>query len=266
MTPPVALTIAGSDSSGGAGIQADLKTFAALGVFGTSAITALTAQNTTGVRDVHGVPVANVVAQVEAVLDDLDVRAVKTGMLGTAAVVHAVAGLADRLPHLVVDPVMVASSGARLLEQAAERAYVDALLPRAAVLTPNLHEAQVLLGASITTLEQQRQAARALGELGPRAVLVKGGHTVDGAGGEAVDVLWDGEHLLELRAPRVAGTNDHGTGCSLASAIAAGLAKGDGLVDAVATAKAYVARALAGGATWRLGRGHGPLDHFGWSS
>ena len=266
MTPPVALTIAGSDSSGGAGVQADLKTFAALRVFGASAITALTAQNTTGVRDVHAVPVAHVVAQVEAVLDDLDVRAVKTGMLATAEVVRAVAELADRLPHLVVDPVMVASSGARLLEVDAERAYLDVLLPRAAVVTPNLHEAQVLLGAAITTLEEQRQAARALGELGPRAVLVKGGHAVAGAGDEAVDVLWDGDHLLELRAPRVAGTNDHGTGCSLASAIAAGLAKGDDLVDAVAAAKAYVARALAGGAHWRLGRGHGPLDHFGWSS
>ena len=266
MTPRVALTIAGSDSSGGAGIQADLKTFAALGVFGASAVTALTAQNTTGVRDVHGVPVANVVAQVEAVLDDLDVRAVKTGMLGTAEVVRAVAGLSDRLPHLVVDPVMVASSGARLLEQSAEQAYVDALLPRAAVLTPNLHEAQVLLGASITTLDEQREAARALGALGPRAVLVKGGHAVTGVGDEAVDVLWDGSRLLELRSPRVAGTNDHGTGCSLASAIAAGLAKGDDVGTAVAAAKAYVARALAGGATWRLGNGHGPLDHFGWSS
>ena len=266
MTPRVALTIAGSDSSGGAGIQADLKTFAALGVFGASAVTALTAQNTTGVRDVHGVPVANVVAQVEAVLDDLDVRAVKTGMLGTAEVVRAVAGLSDRLPHLVVDPVMVASSGARLLEQSAEQAYVDALLPRAAVLTPNLHEAQVLLGASITTLDEQREAARALGALGPRAVLVKGGHAVTGVGDEAVDVLWDGSRLLELRSPRVAGTNDHGTGCSLASAIAAGLAKGDDVGTAVAAAKAYVGRALVGGATWRLGNGHGPLDHFGWSS
>ena len=174
--------------------------------------------------------------------------------------------LSDILHNLVVDPVMVASSDARLLEQVAERAYVEVLLPRAAVLTPNLHEAQVLLGASITTLAEQREAARALGELGPHAVLVKGGHTVAGAGDEAVDVLWDGSQLLELRAPRIAGTNDHGTGCSLASAIAAGLAKGDGLVDAVAAAKAYVARALAGGAAWQLGRGHGPLDHFGWSS
>ena len=268
MTPRVALTIAGSDSGGGAGVQADLKAFAACGVFGASAITALTAQNTTGVRGVHAVPAAFVVEQVEAVLDDLDVAAVKTGMLGTAEVVHAVAGLAaaGRLPHLVVDPVMVASSGARLLETAAERAYVEALLPHAQVLTPNLSEAQVLLGRSITTLDGQREAARALGALGPRAVLVKGGHAVEGAGDQAVDVLWDGSQVLELRAPRVVGTNDHGTGCTLASAIAAGLARGEGVVDAVAGAKAYVLRALTGGAGWQLGAGHGPLDHFGWDA
>ena len=268
MTPRVALTIAGSDSSGGAGVQADLKAFAACGVFGASAITALTAQNTTGVRGVHAVPAAFVVEQVEAVLDDLEVAAVKTGMLATAEVVHAVAGLAaaGRLPFLVVDPVMVASSGARLLETAAERAYVEALLPHAAVLTPNLSEAQVLLGRRITTLDDQRAAAQALGGLGPRAVLVKGGHAVAGAEDEAVDVLWDGTQVLELRAPRVAGTNDHGTGCTLASAIAAGLARGEGVVDAVAGAKAYVLRALTGGAAWRLGAGHGPLDHFGWDA
>ena len=265
-TPRVALTIAGSDSSGGAGVQADLKAFAACGVFGASAITALTAQNTTGVRGVHAVPASFVVAQVEAVLDDLHVRAVKTGMLGTTEVVLAVAGLAaaGRLPRLVVDPVMVASSGARLLEPAAERAYVDALLPHTEVLTPNLHEAQVLLAGTITTLQEQREAARALAALGPRVVLVKGGHAVAGTDGDAVDVLWDGTRLRELRAPRVAGSNDHGTGCTLASAIAAGLAQGTGTVDAVAGAKAYVLRALAGGAAWRLGAGHGPLDHFGW--
>ena len=268
MTPLVALTIAGSDSSGGAGVQADLKAFAACGVFGTSAITALTAQNTTGVRGVHAVPAAFVVEQVEAVLDDLDVAAVKTGMLATAEVVSAVAGLAaaGRLPHLVVDPVMVASSGARLLETAAEQAYVEALLPSAEVLTPNLSEAQVLLGRAITTLDEQREAAEALGALGPRAVLVKGGHAVAGTGGDAVDVLWDGTQVLELRAPRVVGRNDHGTGCTLASAIAAGLARGDGVVEAVASAKAYVLRALQGGAGWSLGRGHGPLDHFGWDA
>jgi len=266
MTPPVALTIAGSDSSGGAGVQADLKAFAACGVHGASAITALTAQSTTGVRGVHAVPGAFVVEQVEAVLDDLDVRAVKTGMLATGDVVAAVARLAadGRLPALVVDPVMVASSGARLLEQEAERAYVDLLLPHAQVLTPNLYEAQVLLGSAITTLQEQHEAARALGALGPRLVLVKGGHAVAGAPGEAVDVLWDGERLTELRARRVPGRNDHGTGCTLASAIAAGLAQGHDATRAVHAAKEYVTRALTGGAGWRLGAGHGPLDHFGW--
>jgi hydroxymethylpyrimidine/phosphomethylpyrimidine kinase len=249
-------------------VQADLTAFAACGVFGASAITALTAQNTTGVRGVHAVPPAFVVAQVEAVLDDLEVSAVKTGMLATAEIVHAVAGLAaaGRLPRLVVDPVMVASSGARLLEPAAERAYVEALLPHAEVLTPNLAEAQVLLGRSITSLDEQRSAARALGALGPRAVLVKGGHAVAGTRDEAVDVLWNGEQLRELRAARIAGTNDHGTGCTLASALAAGLARGEDVGEAVEAAKAYVLRALAGGAGWRLGAGHGPLDHFGWEA
>ena len=268
MTPRVALTIAGSDSSGGAGVQADLKTFAACGVYGASAITALTAQSTTGVRGVLPVPAAFVVEQVEAVLDDLDVHAVKTGMLATAEVVAAVAGLAaaGRLPSLVVDPVMVASSGARLLEPSAEQAYVRALLPHARVLTPNLSEAQVLLGGTIGTLDEQREAARALAALGPDVVLVKGGHAVAGTGDEAVDVLWDGARLVELRAPRVPGRNDHGTGCSLASAIAARLAQGDGVRDAVEEAKAYVHRALLGGAGWRLGAGHGPLDHFGWDA
>ena len=267
MTPYVALTIAGSDSSGGAGVQADLKTFAACGVFGASALTALTAQSTTGVRGVHEVPASFVVSQVEAVLDDLDVRAVKTGMLATTAVVAAVGELAaaGRLPQLVVDPVMVASSGARLLEQDAERAYVEHLLPYARVLTPNLSEAQVLLGGAITTLREQREAARALAALGPGVVVVKGGHAVADAGADAVDVLWDGSELVELRARRVPGTNDHGTGCSLASAIAAGLAKGGDVRSAVERAKAYVARALTGGADWRLGAGHGPLDHFGWA-
>jgi hydroxymethylpyrimidine/phosphomethylpyrimidine kinase len=268
LTPRVALTIAGSDSSGGAGVQADLKSFAACGVFGASAITALTAQNTTGVRGVLPVPAEFVVSQVEAVLDDLDVGAVKTGMLATPEIVSAVAALAaaGRLPHLVVDPVMVASSGARLLEPSAEQAYVSELLPQARVLTPNLHEAQVLLRGTITTLAEQREAARSLGELGPALVLVKGGHAVADAGDDAVDVLWDGTRLCELTAPRVPGSNDHGTGCSLASAIAAGLAQGSEPVEAVHAAKAYVGRALAGAVAWRLGSGHGPLDHFGWDA
>jgi len=267
VTPPVALTIAGSDSGGGAGVQADLKTFAALGVFGTSALTALTAQNTLGVRGVHPVPAAFVVAQVEAVLEDLDVRAVKTGMLATLENVRAVAQLAaaGRLPFLVVDPVMVSSSGDRLLEQVAERAYVDELLPQAAVLTPNLLEAEVLLGAGIGTLAEQREAARALGALGPRVVVVKGGHATADTADEAVDVVWDGQTVSELRAPRIETPNNHGTGCTFASAIGAGLAKGQDVGEAVQAAKTYVGRAVAGGAGWRLGGGHGPLDHFGWA-
>jgi hydroxymethylpyrimidine kinase/phosphomethylpyrimidine kinase len=186
MNPPVAMTIAGSDSGGGAGIQADLKTFAALGVFGTSAITALTAQNTVGVRGVHAVPASFVVEQIEAVLDDLPVAAAKTGMLATAEIVQAVAKLAGagRLPRLVVDPVMVASSGDRLLEPEAERLYVEELLPHASVVTPNLKEAEVLLGRRITTLSEQREAAAALGSLGPATVVVKGGHAVSDTPGE----------------------------------------------------------------------------------
>ena len=262
-TPPVALTIAGSDSGGGAGLQADLKTFAALGVFGTSAVTALTAQNTCGVRGVLAVPGAFVAEQVEAVLADLDVRAVKTGMLGTAEVVAAVAALAaaGRLPQLVVDPVMVASSGDRLLEPAAERAYVEALLPHAAVLTPNRMEAQALLGGEITSLTQQGEAARALGALGPRLVVVKGGHATADAADEAVDVVWDGAELRRLSGPRLDTRNTHGTGCTFAAAITAGLAGGRPVAEAVEEAKAYVGRALAASAGWRLGAGHGPLDH-----
>ncbi|MDP9417946.1 MAG: bifunctional hydroxymethylpyrimidine kinase/phosphomethylpyrimidine kinase [Actinomycetota bacterium] len=266
MTPPVALTIAGSDSAGGAGVQADLKTFAALRVFGASAITALTAQNTRGVHGVHAVPADFVVAQVEAVLDDLTVRAVKTGMLATAEIVHVVAKLAAsaRLPQLVVDPVMVASSGDRLLEEAAERAYVDELLPHAAVLTPNVREAEVLLGTRIATLADQRQAARALGDLGPSVVVVKGGHAVRGSEDGAVDIVWDGSSMRELSAPRIDTMNNHGTGCSFASAIAAGLASGVELWPALERAKRFVQQGIRGGSRWRLGGGHGPLDHFGW--
>ncbi len=268
MTPPVALTIAGSDSAGGAGIQADLKSFAALGVFGASAITALTAQNTRGVFGVHAVPADFVVAQVEAVLDDLSVQTVKTGMLATGEIVHAVGKLAGagRLPQLVVDPVMVASSGDRLLEEAAERAYLEELLPHAAVLTPNVREAEVLLGASISSLAEQREAARALGALGPSVVVVKGGHAVGDSADLAVDVVWDGASMRELSAQRVDTPNNHGTGCSFASAIAAGLATGLPLAPALEQAKAFVHRGIQRGARWHLGGGHGPLDHFGWES
>jgi hydroxymethylpyrimidine/phosphomethylpyrimidine kinase len=260
------MTIAGSDSGGGAGIQADLKTFAALGVFGTSAVTALTAQNTVGVRGVHAVPATFVTAQVEAVLDDLPVAAVKTGMLATAETVRAVAKLAEagRLPRLVVDPVMVASSGDRLLEPEAERLYVEELLPCASVVTPNLKEAEVLLGGPITTLADQREAAAQLAALGPSTVVVKGGHAVSDTPGEAVDVVWQDGAVHELRMPRVDTPNNHGSGCSFASAVAALLAQGRPADHAIAEAKAYVWRAVSGGARWSLGGGHGPLDHFGW--
>lgn len=268
MTPPVALTIAGSDSGGGAGVQADLKAFAALGVYGTSAVTALTAQNTRGVLGVHPVPAAFVLAQVEAVLGDFQVRSVKTGMLGTTEVVAAVAGLAaaGRLPRLVVDPVMVASSGDRLLERTAEQAYVQLLLPHADVLTPNLLEAQALLGSDICTLADQRDAARALGALGPRAVVVKGGHATSDAGGEAVDVVWDGSAIRELRSKWIDTANTHGTGCTFAAAVAAGLARGSAVGEAIEAAKSYVSRAVRAGSGWQLGGGHGPLDHFLWSA
>ncbi|MFB9235639.1 bifunctional hydroxymethylpyrimidine kinase/phosphomethylpyrimidine kinase [Plantactinospora siamensis] len=266
--PPVALTIAGSDSGGGAGIQADLKTFAALGVFGASAVTALTAQNTAAVRGVHPTPAPFVLAQVEAVLDDLPVAAVKTGMLATAEIVRTVAGLAaaGRLPRLVVDPVMVSSSGHRLLEPDAERRYVEELLPHAQVLTPNLREAEVLLGRRIGTLAEQRAAAADLAALGPATVVVKGGHSVSDTPGEAVDVLWHRGAARELRSRRVEGGNNHGSGCSFASAIAALLARGRPVEAAVTEAKAYIWTAIRGAAGWSLGAGHGPLDHFGWAS
>jgi hydroxymethylpyrimidine/phosphomethylpyrimidine kinase len=268
MTIPIALTIAGSDSGGGAGIQADLKAMAAVGTFGTSAITALTAQNTRGVRGVFAVPTEFVLAQIEAVLADLPVAAVKTGMLATADTVRAVAGLAaaGRLPQLVVDPVMVASSGDRLLEPEAERLYVVELLPHATVTTPNLREAEVLLGATISTLAEQRDAAAALGALGPSTVVVKGGHAVADTPGEAVDVVWHNGALHELRTPRVDTPNNHGSGCSFASATAALLAQGWSAEEAIQSAKHYVWRALQGGAQWSLGGGHGPLDHFNWNS
>lgn len=266
--PPVALTVAGSDSGGAAGIQADLKTFSALGVFGTSAVTALTAQNTVGVRGVHAVPAPFVVAQIEAVLDDLPVAAVKTGMLATAEIVRAVAKLAGagRLPRMVVDPVMVASSGDRLLEPEAERLYIEELLPYASVLTPNLREAEVLLGRLLETLADQRDAAAELAALGPSTVVVKGGHPVSDTPGEAVDVVWHDGAVRELRMPRVDTANNHGSGCSFASAVAALLAKGQPVERAVAEAKEFIWRAVSGGAHWSLGAGHGPLDHFGWVS
>jgi hydroxymethylpyrimidine/phosphomethylpyrimidine kinase len=262
--PPVALTIAGSDSGGGAGIQADLKSFAANGAFGTTAVTALTAQNSVGVTGVAVTAPAFVDAQIAAVLDDLPVAAVKTGMLATRAIIGVVAAraAAGDLPNLVVDPVMVASSGGRLLDEDAETAYLEELFPHAVVITPNMSEAGLLVGRRLTTVDDMRAAARTLHGTGARYVLVKGGHLT----GDAVDVLDDGSTAIELRGPRVTSANVHGTGCSLSAAIAARLAGGATVVDAVRGAKDYVATAIAGAAGWRLGAGHGPIDHFGWGS
>jgi hydroxymethylpyrimidine/phosphomethylpyrimidine kinase len=258
VTPPVALTIAGSDSGGGAGVQADLKTFAMHGVFGTSALTALTAQNTAEVRATEPVPPDFVAAQLEAVLDDLPVRAVKTGMLASAAVVAVVAGYASRLPNLVVDPVLVSSSGARLFADDAVRAYREVLFPHATVVTPNLREAGVLVGRELSTVDDAVAAAEEIGAAGVRCVVVKGGHLT--AGQDAVDVVWRAGVVDLLRAPWIDTANNHGTGCTFAAATAARLAHGDALPDALRAAKSYVHRALAGSAGWRLGSGHGPLS------
>jgi hydroxymethylpyrimidine/phosphomethylpyrimidine kinase len=266
VTPPVALTIAGSDSGGGAGVQADLKTFAARGVFGASAITALTAQNTAAVLDARPVDAAFVAAQVEAVLADLPVAAVKTGLLGQAAIVEVVADLAaaGRLPNLVVDPVMVASSGARLLDRDAEQRYLDQLFPTATVVTPNVREAAALLGRPIRTLAEQRDAGEALAAYGPRVVVVTGGDALDDDRAVAVDTVWGVDGLDELAAPRLPTRNTHGSGCSFAAATAAALARGQPLADALRDAKTYVHDAIRAASCWHLGSGHGPLNHFLW--
>ncbi|TDC02039.1 bifunctional hydroxymethylpyrimidine kinase/phosphomethylpyrimidine kinase [Micromonospora fluostatini] len=261
MTPTTVLTIAGSDSGGGAGIQADLKVFGALGAYGTSVLTAVTAQNTRGVDAVLALPPRTVTEQLEAVLADFAVRAVKTGVLGTPAVADAIAEVAKagRLPHLVVDPVLVATSGHALGVVAA----VERLLPYAEVATPNCAEAAALTGAPVTTVEEMVAAAETLAAAGPAHVVVTGGD-VD-ADGESVDVLAGGGRTTLLRGPRVATRNNHGTGCSFSAAVAVRLALGDPVPLAVDTAKEYVARALTGGRDWKLGAGAGPLDHFGWS-
>jgi hydroxymethylpyrimidine kinase/phosphomethylpyrimidine kinase len=261
------LTIAGSDSGGGAGIQADLKTFAAHGVHGTTALTAVTAQNTAEVRGVVALPPEFVRQQVEAVLDDIAVRSVKTGMLANPAIVGAVAELAGagRLPQLVVDPVLVSSSGQALMEPEGVEAYLHRLLPTALVATPNLREAATLTGAVVEELMSvaaMRDVAERIRATGVRYVVVKGGHLTDAA----PDVVAGPEGIIVLEAERVQTVNDHGTGCSLSAAIVAHLALGLDVPAAVQAAKAFVARALAGAAAWRLGTGHGPIDHFGWSS
>jgi hydroxymethylpyrimidine/phosphomethylpyrimidine kinase len=262
MTTPAALTIAGSDSSGGAGIQADLKTFAALGVYGASVVTALTAQNTQGVTAIHQVPADFVTAQIDAVFADLEVGAVKIGMVADLAVIDAIAaGLQRWSPrHVVLDPVMVATSGDRLLAEDAVEALRAKLVPLASILTPNLPEAAALLNEPMASSEAAIESqGRRLLALGCPAVLIKGGH---GQGSESIDYLVRESGAMALAAPRVATQNTHGTGCSLSSAIAAGLAKGADLETAVRSAKAFVSAAIAAADRFSVGHGHGPIHHF----
>jgi hydroxymethylpyrimidine/phosphomethylpyrimidine kinase len=255
----IALTIAGSDSGGGAGIQADLKTFHQFGVFGTSVVTAVTAQNTVGVRGWEALSVRLVTQQIEALADDLPPQAVKSGMLATAELVEAVADAVARfrLPNYVLDPVMVATSGDRLLEREAERGIAKRLVPLAALVTPNLDEAQILAEDEVRTVAQMERAALALVKMGARAALVKGGHLEVG---DVVDVLASGAGVRRFTHPRLATTSTHGTGCTLSAAVAAGFALGRPLERAVADALDFVHRAMA--AAPGLGRGHGPLNHF----
>jgi hydroxymethylpyrimidine kinase/phosphomethylpyrimidine kinase len=252
---PVALTIAGSDSGGGAGIQADLKTFAALGVHGTSAITAVTAQNTIGVTEILELPAALIREQIAVVVEDIGVQAAKTGMLFSAAIIAAVAEAVTRhhLTRLVVDPVMVAKGGARLLRDDAVDALREQLIPLASVITPNIPEAEVLLGRQIGSLDDRRSAARELVAMGARAAVVKGGHADD-----VTDVFFDGAQVIELSAERIATANTHGSGCVFSAAIAAWLARGADPLEAARRAKAFITEAIANSID--VGHGHGPVN------
>jgi hydroxymethylpyrimidine/phosphomethylpyrimidine kinase len=254
-----ALTIAGSDPGGGAGIQADLKTFAAFGVYGASAITAITVQNTLGVEAVAPLTADLVIAQIEAVAGDLSIDATKIGMLATAAIVEAVVAVIAELelPLVVVDPILVSTNGERLLDAEGVQAMIAELMPLARVVTPNLPEAEALSGRRITSPEDARGAARRIHEMGAAAVIITGGH---GSGQEVVDLLFDGHAFHEFRAPRIDSRHTHGTGCTFASAVAAGLALGHDLPDAARRAQQYVGGAIAHAPA--IGQGRGPLNHF----
>jgi hydroxymethylpyrimidine/phosphomethylpyrimidine kinase len=256
MKIPVALTIAGSDSGGGAGIQADVKTFAALGVHGTSAITAVTAQNTLTVTDILEVSPGMVTAQIDAVMSDFEVMAAKTGMLASSKVIEAVAAAITKhgIPNLVVDPVMIAKGGASLLRDDAIGALRLLMLPLATVITPNLPEAEVILGRLVRTLDERKQAARDLVALGAHAAVVKGGHSED----DVTDIYWDGIEMVELTGTRFPTTNTHGSGCVFSAAIAAGLAKGLEPLAAVKGAKEFISGAIEH--SLELGFGHGPVN------
>ncbi len=261
----VSLTIAGSDSGGGAGIQADLKAFSALGVFGTSVITALTAQNTREVRAIHDVPPAFIADQLNTVLDDIRIDAIKIGMLSRPETISTIAAILRQreLSNIVLDPVMVAKSGDKLLADESVEALRQELLPLATLITPNLPEAAVLLAGdeAANTAEMQAQAEQLLA-LGPQAVLIKGGHLAGSASDESADLLLTSEHARWLPAQRIATANTHGTGCTLSSAIAAGLAKGLDVPDAVTEAKAYITAAIKAADRLQVGSGHGPTHHF----
>ena len=258
VTVPRAMSIAGSDSGGGAGIQADLKTFAALGVYGTSVLTAVTAQNTLGVTAVHQVPAQTIAAQIDAVLTDIGAGAVKTGMLASSPIIECVVSQLSRhsVPWLVVDPVMIAKSGDSLLENTAVETLRSRLVPAASVITPNIPEAEALTGMNITSDPDARRAAERLVGMGAKSVVIKGGHRK----GPAADLFYDGSQFHEFSAERIDTPNTHGTGCTFASAIAAGLAKGLGMLDSVAMAKDYVTAAIR--SSFSVGQGHGPLNHF----
>jgi len=252
------MTIAGSDSGGGAGIQADLKTFSAFGVFGTSALTAITAQNTVGVTAVHEIPTDVIAAQIDAVITDIGADAVKTGMLSSPDIVATVADAIRRhgISNLVVDPVMVAKSGDRLLREEAIATICDDLIPLARVVTPNIPEAEDLTGRSIESDDDVRRAAEAILSMGAKSVVIKGGHR----DGPPTDILYDGKEFMEFTAERIPSTSTHGTGCTFASAVAAGLAHGLETPAAVKRAKEYVTAAIS--AAYPVGQGHGPLHHF----
>lgn len=264
-TPPVALTIAGSDSGAGAGIQADLKAFSANRVFGTTAITAVTAQNTQLVEASQSVDPDLVRTQIHAVISDFIVRAAKTGMLATSEIVNVVADFAEKgaFEKLVVDPVLVSSTGTRLLDRSAESAYLDRLIPKATLVTPNLAEVKTLIGKLPTNLEEMIAAAREFKKMGARYVLIKGGHL---KGTESTDIFYDGQTILKLSAPRIQTDNTHGSGCTLSAAITANLAKGLDVTEAVKEAKIYITRTIKAGSLWQLGSGHGPVDQFIWAS
>ncbi len=261
-TYPVVLTIAGSDSSGGAGIQADLKTMSAIGVFGTSAITAITAQNTCEVRAIQGINPDIVRQQIKAVLDDLPCHTVKLGMLYARPTIEAIADCLAHYPldHIVLDPVMVSTSGCRLIEEEAIEAVKSRLLPRATLVTPNIPEAEILSGLPVTNEREMELAARRLFQIGCRAVLIKGGHL---EGAESCDLLFTPQaDPVRYTSPRIATRNTHGTGCTFSSAIASYLALGHDLPDAVAAAKTYLTRALEAGADVTIGHGHGAVNHL----